>query len=464
MKKIDLVIGVLRIPLDFVFTFLALILAYQARLDWLSVTPFPEGVVQPSDTEVRNLALVASVILVVIFFITGRYSFPPHWKIFREIKGLILSVFVWLGVILSALFFFREDFFSRLIIIYAVLFVILFLALERVIIYFATRKLHSVGVGRERLVLIGKNKVADEIVNFYKKNKCAEVVKILGKTDLKNFEKSLKNIDSVIQTIDLPEKESLKIIDLCQWHQVNYSFVPDSLSLERGSNVETFWIEAVPVVSLKMTPLDGWGRVVKRGIDLVGSIFGLIVFSPLFLLIAILIKLDSSGPVFFSRLPNGEKVKRIGRNGRKINFLKFRTMRHNSHNERYKKLAKKSHRKGPLVKIKNDPRITRVGKFLRKTSLDELPQLWNVFMGELSLVGPRAHLPEEVAKYEPYQRRVLTIKPGITGMAQVSGRSDLEFEDEVRLDTWYIENWSVWLDFKIIVKTVGVVFGGKGAD
>ena len=133
-------------------------------------------------------------------------------------------------------------------------------------------------------------------------------------------------------------------------------------------------------------------------------------------------------------------------------------MKSGTHHLRYTELAEKNIRKdSPLVKIKDDPRITRVGRFLRRFSIDELPQLWNVVKGEMSLVGPRPHLPEEVANYERHHRFVLTIKPGITGLAQISGRSDLPFEKEVRLDTYYIENWSLLLDLKILLKTVGVV-------
>jgi lipopolysaccharide/colanic/teichoic acid biosynthesis glycosyltransferase len=131
----------------------------------------------------------------------------------------------------------------------------------------------------------------------------------------------------------------------------------------------------------------------------------------------------------------------------------------NSHNLRYTELAHLNSREGtPMVKIKNDPRVTRLGRFLRKTSLDELPQLFNVLKGEMSLVGPRPHLPEEVAKYQKHHKFVLTIKPGITGMAQTSGRSDLDFEREVKLDTYYIENWSLLLDIKIIFKTLLIIF------
>jgi lipopolysaccharide/colanic/teichoic acid biosynthesis glycosyltransferase len=152
-------------------------------------------------------------------------------------------------------------------------------------------------------------------------------------------------------------------------------------------------------------------------------------------------------------------VKRVGQKGKLFPFYKFRTMKPNTHNLRYQELAHLNTREGtPMVKIKNDPRVTKIGRIMRKTSLDELPQLINVLKGEMSLVGPRPHLPEEVANYQKHHKFVLTIKPGITGMAQVSGRSDLDFEQEVKLDSFYIENWSLLLDLKILVQTILVVF------
>jgi exopolysaccharide biosynthesis polyprenyl glycosylphosphotransferase len=230
------------------------------------------------------------------------------------------------------------------------------------------------------------------------------------------------------------------------------------------TNIEMNSISGIPLLSLKPTSLDGWGRVVKRIFDIFGAAIGLIILSPVFLITAIAIKLDSKGTIIFKYLDDGSRVKRVGEHGKLFNFYKFRSMHPNTHNLRYTELAKLNQREGtPMVKIKNDPRVTRVGKFIRNTSIDELPQLWNVLKGDISLVGPRPHLPEEVAKYDKHHKFVLSIKPGITGLAQISGRSDLDFEREIQLDTYYIENWSIWMDIKIILKTFAVVFAGKAA-
>jgi lipopolysaccharide/colanic/teichoic acid biosynthesis glycosyltransferase len=181
---------------------------------------------------------------------------------------------------------------------------------------------------------------------------------------------------------------------------------------------------------------------------------------------ALLIKLTSKGPIFFRKLPDSTPSRRIGEDGVPFPYFKFRTMRHDAHDLRYDPDFQKEHgtlREGPLVKIKNDPRVTPVGRFLRAWSIDELPEFFLVLKGDMSLVGPRPHLPEEVDMYKPHHRRVLSIKPGITGMAQISGRADLDFEDEVKIDTWYIEHWSPVLDLWILLKTPFVVLGRKGA-
>ena len=179
----------------------------------------------------------------------------------------------------------------------------------------------------------------------------------------------------------------------------------------------------------------------------------------------IIIKLDSRGPVFFSRRDDGSYLYRVGEGGTPFKYFKFRSMIPNSDSMRYKELADLNIRgEGPMVKIKDDPRVTRFGKVIRRWSIDELPELFLVFMGRMSLVGPRPHLPEEVAKYENYHRKTLTIKPGITGLAQVSGRSDLPFDEEAKLDIYYIENWSLLLDISILFKTPLAVFKHRAAE
>jgi exopolysaccharide biosynthesis polyprenyl glycosylphosphotransferase len=206
-------------------------------------------------------------------------------------------------------------------------------------------------------------------------------------------------------------------------------------------------------------------RVTKRITDIVGSTFGIILFSPFFIVIPILIKLSSKGPVFF-------KQERVGRYGQMFTFLKFRSMYVNNNHGEHKDFMKKfitgqqSDKDGDeqVYKMKNDPRVTKIGKFLRKSSLDELPQFINVLAGKMSLVGPRPAIPYEVEEYDTWhKRRVIETKPGITGVWQVDGRSNTPFEKMVRMDINYIKNWSLLLDIKLILKTPLAVFAANGA-
>lgn len=195
----------------------------------------------------------------------------------------------------------------------------------------------------------------------------------------------------------------------------------------------------------------------KRVIDIVGSLFGLIILSPLFLIVAILIKLeDPKGKIFFSQ-------ERNGLNGKTFNMYKFRSMVHNAE-ELLEQLQEQNEQTGPVFKIKDDPRITKIGRFIRKTSIDELPQLINILKGDMSIVGPRPPIPREVEQYTDYQMQRLLVKPGLTCYWQVGGRNEIGFDEWVELDIKYIEERNLWIDIKLIFKTVFVLFGDKTAS
>ena len=196
-------------------------------------------------------------------------------------------------------------------------------------------------------------------------------------------------------------------------------------------------------------------RAVKRGIDVVVASIALVLLAPIFLAAAVAVKVSSPGTVFYSQ-------PRVGMDGRMFSFMKFRSMYADA-DQRKSELADLNEADGPIFKMKGDPRITPVGRFLRRTSLDELPQLLHVLAGQMSLVGPRPHLPEEVAAYGPIDYRRLTVQPGITCIWQVSGRSELDFDTWVALDLEYIDTWSTWLDIKLMAKTIPAVLSGRGA-
>ncbi|MCC6643403.1 exopolysaccharide biosynthesis polyprenyl glycosylphosphotransferase, partial [Candidatus Peregrinibacteria bacterium] len=323
-----------------------------------------------------------------------------------------------------------------------------------------------------RVLLIGANANSEEIFSNYFKNpqyKCIgyletedkKLHKISYLGNLENLQEIIEKhqIEKIIQCRDITDRQEGTLLDFCREHHLEYSFIPDQLEMHR-TNIDIETPEGIPIITLKPTALDGWGRVIKRSFDLIGSLLLILILWPFMFIIALLIKLDDrKGTIIFKYLDDGSRVKRVGQRGKLFNFYKYRTMKPGTHNLRYTELAHLDTRQGtPMVKIKDDPRVTKIGKILRATSLDELPQLFNVLKGEMSLVGPRPHLPEEVAKYAKHHLFVLTVKPGITGLGQVSGRSDLDFEQEVKLDTYYIENWSLLLDLKILIKTVLVVF------
>lgn len=193
----------------------------------------------------------------------------------------------------------------------------------------------------------------------------------------------------------------------------------------------------------------------KRTIDFLGAIFGLFILSPVLIIVGILIKMESKGSIIFSQ-------KRIGLNGKEFNMYKFRSMVVNAE-ELKEKLLTQNEMSGPMFKMKDDPRITKIGKFIRKTSIDEVPQLVNVLKGEMSLVGPRPSLPKEVSQFESWMFKRLDVKPGLTCYWQVSGRNNIDFHDWMKLDVKYVEERSFWLDVKLIFKTVFVLFGDKNA-
>ena len=197
-------------------------------------------------------------------------------------------------------------------------------------------------------------------------------------------------------------------------------------------------------------------EISKRAIDIIGAGSGLLLLSPIIVIVACAIKFTSKGPIFFSQ-------KRVGKNGELFDMYKFRSMVVNAE-ELKEKLANQNEMSGPMFKMKDDPRVTKVGKFIRKTSLDELPQLWNVLKGDMSLVGPRPSLPKEVAQFEKWMYKRLSVKPGLTCFWQVSGRNNIDFEDWMKLDIKYVDERNIWIDIKLIFKTVLVLFGDKNAS
>ena len=465
MKRSELFFGIARIPADAVAVACALFLAYFFRLHTIDLLPGIQ-LLDPART-LPDLPYYVNVFLlrgVVLFILIAAglklYLIRMTLGFFREEARIILTTIVWVGAIMGWFFFVRKQlFFSRILLLHATLFVALFVSFGRMLLTLLQRALLRRGVGVRMVLSIGTEPLPAAVHTFLQRDPRYRYlghlppVGGLRATPLRDHH----SVDLILQTDPNNSDETNFLIDYCRSHHIGYAFLPPVL-VDVPHLLRMYRFGSVPVLRFYPTPLDGCGAVLKRIGDIVSSILLLILLSPFFLLIAIFIKLDSKGPVFYCS-------KRIGQ-GRTlpITILKFRSMVHNA-DALKATLMDQSHRSdGPLFKMKDDPRVTSFGKFLRRFSIDELPQLWNVLKGDLSLVGPRPHLPEEVQKYTDFQMRVFAVKPGITGLAQISGRSDLKFDEEVRLDLQYIEEWSPWKDMWILWRTLRVVAKGEGAD
>ncbi len=460
MKKSELAFAVIQVPVDFIAIAAAAALAYYVRL---RTDVAGEDPLLFTFREYSGIVVMIALVWLAIFALGGLYNLRRSQRVVDELYRSFLSVSAGTMAIIIFIFLRRELFFSsRFIILATWIFAILFVTLGRFIVRRIQVALYQRGIGIHRVVVVGKNRTGGIIVSDLSgaAKKGYSVLEVLPSPmdaaatidclrHLKELHVKYK-IDQIIQTDPLtPRDNVVRLIDFSDEQKIVFKYAPD-LFQTAATNIEVRPTAGIPLVELRRTPLDGWGRIAKRVLDIVGSVILIILSSPIMLVTAIAIKLDSPGKVFFS-------YKRIGQNGEAFTYFKFRSMYRDAHKFRYdpKFQAKvQNMRKGtPMIKFKDDPRITRVGRVIRKYSIDELPEFFNVFIGKMSLVGPRPHEPEEVATYQKHHKKVLTLKPGVTGLPQISGRSDLNFEEEVRLDTYYIESWSLKLDIYILFRT-----------
>jgi len=462
MKKSELIFSAILVPIDYLMVVAAGLFAYYLRFQ-SALTEIRPVFYEMSFRQYFIILLLTGIVWLVIFALTGLYNIRGTKKAIDELAKVFIACSAVVMLIIIIIFFKREFFSSRFIILSGWFLSIIFVSLARVLVRALQHSLFKKGLGVHNVLVIGQDKNADEII------KQIHLQPILGYRIVERFdnfdevklERALvlvkeKSIDEVIQAAgNLPKEQILRLIDFCNDYHLIFKYAA-GLAEAQTVHLEVNTMAGIPIVEVKKTPLDGWGKIIKRVFDSIFSLIIIIVLSPIFLLVALAVKLDSSGPVLV-------KLERIGEAGQPFILFKFRSMIKNAHELKKNLIALNERRDGPLFKIKNDPRITRVGRFIRKTSLDELPQFFNVLRGEMSVVGPRPHEPEEVAQYQKHHRKLLTIKPGITGLAQISGRSDLIFEEEAKLDNYYIENWSFNLDLQIIIKTPFVILSTKSA-
>lgn len=331
-------------------------------------------------------------------------------------------------------------------------------------------QLASKGVISKNVLIVGAGKIGKSLINELTLKKWLgynvigyvddalnveiDGINCLGKTNQLKSVLYHHHIDEIIITIPSERDLVYKLITNLRKLNIKITIVPDMFNLMM-STVQIGNINALPIVSLVKTPMHGLGLIIKRIFDVFISLLLAGILLPLFFIVSIAIKLDSPGPIFY-------KQTRLGKNAKPFKMLKFRSMVIGA-DKLVQQLSNQNTIQGPAFKVKNDPRRTKVGTFIRKYSIDELPQIFNVIAGHMSLVGPRPPLPSEVEQYGDWEWRRLEIVPGITGLWQVSGRSDLSFQQWMNLDIYYIENWSLVLDLKILLKTIPVVFKGEGA-
>ncbi len=415
-------------------------------------------------------------ILILIFAVLGLYNLRGTRKFSDEFSKIVIGISLGLLIVMLLFFFNQTIFPSRFIILATWGLGILFVVAGRLALKLVQQLLFYQNIGLHKLVVINSESGNISVIEQVYKNKKYgyEITSELEYSE-SIFEKlqnlyDNKKIDEILQANPgLGDEINLRLVQFARNKGLQFSFVPNLFEVQRNS-IETYNLKGVPVISLKNTPLDGWGKVAKRILDITASTICLVITSPLFLIIYIAIKIDSEGKVIYSALRGGC--------GRDFPFYKFRSMySHLSVGAMYGgdgaekvrqelwKVNSRGGASGPFLKIKDDPRVTKVGKFLRKTKLDEIPQFWNVLKGDMSMVGPRAHVLDEVDRYRNRYRRMFSIKPGIFGMSQIAQSSwpDLPFEEEIKLNTFYIENWSLWLDLKILAKSFWLIFFGSKA-
>jgi exopolysaccharide biosynthesis polyprenyl glycosylphosphotransferase len=441
------------IILDLITLSFSLPLAYFIRFNLLSKIPYfyvEKNEIPQFFPYYFTLNLILFVTWVLLFIIYRVYRSKNLLSFQQVFSAITIGTFL----ISSLSFFYRDFSYSRLVFILTWGVAILLTFFTRIILFLL--KISIIGKIANKIIIVGRNEVSEVIKSFWEQNPYLNYKVIDVIEDIDNIDElvSKNNINEILVTKRISDGEALKLISLKRKKGVYIKMVPESY-LFFSKRISFDEISGIPVMELEISNLEGFQGYIKEIIDIVLGTIGLILFSPLFIIIAILIKLDSEGPIFYKHL-------RVGRYGKPFYLWKFRTMYKDADKilDKYPELKKEFEKE---FKLKNDPRVTRIGKFLRKFSLDEIPQIFNILKGEMSIVGPRPVTFKELEKYGEYKDEVLRVKPGLTGLWQVSGRSDLDYARRIALDLYYIQNWSLLLDIKIILKTIPAVFFGKGA-
>lgn len=462
--RLDLFMTAIRVPLDFILLVLAGLTAWAVRFSESVVSVRPVQFALTFPAYVRILVPTA-IIWLLIFAMNGLYTLGTNKKFSEELKTTIVACFASLALVTLAIFFRGEKFDSRFLVLAGAFFGLIYVLMGRLLLRLLKVILYKQNIGARKVIFIGDSPLIKTLVNAIEDNagygyvivKHAKTLTNANRADLARIVRREGVEEIIFVQAGSDTTQADEVLAFCGENHLTLKFAPDLFAMYRQhTGIDT--IAGIPIIELKRTRLEGWGRITKRLVDVVGSLVLLILASPILLLCACSILIESGRPVFY-------KNERVGEGGRTFNTLKFRSMYQKysiGSQFKYTKdalkieqelIEKQNSKAGPIYKIINDPRVTPFGRFIRRWSIDEIPQFINVLLGSMSLVGPRPHQPREVEKYQLAHKKVHTIRPGISGLAQISGRSDLPFEDESRLDIFYIENWSLLMDLAILLKT-----------
>jgi exopolysaccharide biosynthesis polyprenyl glycosylphosphotransferase len=451
----------------------AFLLAYAVRYRLQLFRPVEPEFDNPIDVYFPFM-LVLTILLIAAYKIDNVYVSRRLGLWLDQMSRIVRSTMIAMLIMIGITFIYQPFFYSRLIYLYATILIVLLLGFGRFLWGIVLGQLRQRDIGVSRLLIVGAGDVGRTVirtvmaqpefgyrvvalVDDYVASSALSIGPVPTIEGTRRLPQIIaeKNIAEVIVTLPWSDHQRiLDIFQMCEGLDVRVRTVPDlfQLSLNR---VDVEDLGGVPVIGLKAASIRGANLIVKRIMDVALGSLMLLLAAPLMIIFALAIKLDSPGAIIF-------RQKRLGVHGQEFVVFKFRSMREGADEEK-EQLLEFNEMSGPLFKMREDPRTTRVGRFMRRFSLDELPQLFNVLRGEMSLVGPRPHTSAEVAQYQNWQRQVLEASPGLTGLAQVSGRSQLSFDEQCLLDIYYIENWSPALDMKILLRTVPKALSGEGA-
>ncbi len=416
-----------------------------------------------------QLWLVA--LLLPAFYFAGLYRPRRGVEWIDDVPAVIRSAALCVMILFTTVALTRYPASSRLTFVLAWFFVVVLVVWGRASAQLAMALVYRRDVGVDRVLLVGGNNLGRmimqslaakahlgyRVVGFLDDDRTADHgrFRYLGMLDEVGRVAETEQVDLVVVALPAASHAAiLKIVDHCRRDGVHFKIVPDLYEMSL-SQVDVNTVGGIPLIGLKEVSIQGMNAAIKRLVDLVVASIALLIVAPLMTLLALLIRLESSGPVIY-------RHERIGKNRQPFTTYKLRSMRPDAERD-WQRLVEATEGDSRLFKRRKDPRVTRIGAIMRRLSLDELPQLWNVLRGEMSIVGPRPQIPSEVANYEEWHFKRMAVSPGLTGLWQVSGRSELSFDEMVIYDIYYIENWSLGLDFRILLRTLPAVLRGRGA-